>query len=402
MGETFEAAKVTDSVHWVGAIDWNVRNVHGYQTARGTTYNAYLITGEKTILIDTVKAPFAGEMFSRIRSVMGDPAAIDYIISNHSEMDHSGALRKTVEAVAPEKVFASKMGARALAEHFGEDLEVEAVEDGRTLELGGAGLTFRETRMLHWPDSMVTYYANDRVLFSQDGFGMHLASSERFDDELPDWLLEREEVKYFANILLPYSKVVKRVLKTIADMGIAIDVIAPDHGPIFRSKVDWIISRYVEWAEQKPTRRAVVAYDTMWESTHKMARAIAEGLAEGGTQVRVRRLGPSHRSDVATDMLESGALIVGSPTINNQMFPTVADMLTYIRGLKPRNLIGAAFGSYGWSGEAPEQVAEILRSMEVELVGEPLKVEYVPTAADLERCRKLGLEIAARLVEITA
>lgn len=402
MTEAFKAVKVTDSVHWVGAIDWNVRDFHGYEIGHGTTYNAYLVLGDRVTLIDTVKRPFLGEMTARIESVIGDLSKIDFIISNHSEMDHSGALPATVALARPDKVFASKMGRKALAAHFGDALEIEAVEDGATLDLGGAKFTFRETRMLHWPDSMVTYYANDRVLFSQDGFGMHVASSERFDDELPEWLLEGEARRYFANILLPFSPVVRKVLEMVSGMGVEIDVVAPDHGPIWRSKIGWIIALYGEWAAQKPSNKAVVAYDTMWESTHKMARAIGEGLSEGGVQARVRRMGPSHRSDVATDILECGALIVGSPTINNQMFPTVADMLTYVRGLKPQNLIGAAFGSYGWSGEAPDHVAEILGAMGVELVGEPLKVQYVPREADLGRCREMGLEIARRLAKITA
>ena len=402
MAQAFKAVKVTDSVHWVGAIDWNVRNFHGYETGRGTTYNAYLVLGDRITLVDTVKRPFAGEMTARIESVIGDLSKIDFIISNHSEMDHSGSLTETMAAAKPDRVFASKMGQKTLAAQFGDALKVEAVEDGATLDLGGAKFTFRETRMLHWPDSMVTYYANDRLLFSQDGFGMHLASSERFNDELPEWLLEREALKYFANILLPFSKVVERALKMVGDLGVPIDVIAPDHGPIWRSKLDWITGLYGEWARQKPAAAAVVAYDSMWESTHKMALAIGEGLSAGGVEMRVRRMGPSHRSDIASDILECGALIVGSPTINNQMFPTIADTLTYVRGLKPQNLLGAAFGSYGWSGEAPDHVAEVLDAMGVELIGEPLKVEYVPQDADLGRCRELGLETARRLVTITA
>ena len=396
--QPFEAVKLTDKVYWVGAIDWGVRNFHGYLTSRGSTYNAYLVLAEKVTLIDTVKAPFFDEMMARIASVI-EPTKIDYIVSNHSEMDHTGALPDTISAVAPEKVFASPNGVKALTDHFHMDREIIAVADGETIPLGDMTLTCLETRMLHWPDSMVSYIPEEKVLFSQDGFGMHLASTERFDDELDETVLEQEGAKYFANILLPFSALVKKLLARLGEAKLDVALLAPDHGPVWRKDIGGIISRWGRWAEQAATMKAVIAFDTMWGSTDKLARAIADGLARGGASAKVMPLGSSHRSDVATEILDAGALIIGSPTINNQIFPTVADCLTYLKGLKPKNLVGAAFGSYGWSGESVKLLEAELDAMKIERVADALKVKYVPDAAALGRARELGAAIAAKLAE---
>lgn len=399
MKEPFEAVKVSDHVYWVGAIDWSIRNFHGYATDRGTTYNAYLILADKITLVDTVKAPFLGEMLSRVASVT-DPGKIDYIVSNHSEMDHSGCLPQAIQTVRPEKVFASVMGSKALPEHFHLDHDILAVKSGESLSLGNLSLSFLETRMLHWPDSMFTYLAEDQLLFSQDAFGMHLASSERFADELESWILDYEAAKYYANILLPYSPLVTKLIERVGQMDWSIGTIAPDHGPIWRKEVLKMPELYARWAAQKPTNKALVVYDTMWQSTDLMARAIADGLVAGGAVAKLMPLGSYHRSEVATEVLEAGALLVGSPTINNSMFPTVADLLSYLKGLKPQNLVGAAFGSYGWSGEAVDQVRDVLGQMKVDLVGENLKVKYVPDGSALVQCVSLGTSVAKRLEEI--
>jgi flavorubredoxin len=253
--------------------------------------------------------------------------------------------------------------------------------------------------MLHWPDSMFTYLAEESLLFSQDMFGMHLASSERFDDELSDEILDYEAARYFANILLPMSSAVVRLLEKVDDLGLTIKVIAPDHGPLWRKDVDKIRGLYAVWATQQPTRKALVVYDTMWQSTAAMAQAVGEGLAAGGASAKLMPLKSCHRSDVATELLDAGALLVGSPTLNNNMFPTVADVLTYVRGLKPRNLIGAAFGSYGWSGEGVAQVKDVLSAMKVDLVAEGVKVKYVPDDDGLAECFALGMDVAKRLEE---
>ncbi len=399
MSAHFRAAKVTDHVYWVGAIDWSLREFHGHLTSRGTTYNAYLILADKITLVDTVKSSFKGEMLSRIASVI-DPGDITYIISNHSEMDHSGCLPEVIQAVKPEKVFASVMGASALAEHFRLDQEIVAVKDGESISLGNMNVAFVETRMLHWPDSMFTYLAEDGVLFSQDVFSMHLASTERFDDEIDDDILEDEAAKYFANILLPLSTPVARLLEKVGGLDITKGIVATDHGPIWRKDFSKILDLYSRWAAQEPTEKAVVVYDTMYESTASMARAIAEGLRAGGANAKLLPLRACHRTDVATEMLDAGALLVGSPTFNNNIFPTVADALTYLKGLKPRNLIGAAFGSYGWSGEAVGQVEDVLRGMKVDLVGESVKAKYVPDDEALAQCHSLGVLVAEKLKEL--
>jgi flavorubredoxin len=396
MKEPVKALKVTDNVYWVGAIDWGIREFHGYATQRGTTYNAYLVLADKITLIDTVKGPFKDEMLSRIASVI-DPKDIDLIVSNHSEMDHSGCLPEIIKELKPQKVLASNMGVKALSAHFQMDREIVAVKNGESLSLGNMNLSFIETRMLHWPDSMFTYLTEDQLLFSQDGFGMHLATAERFTEEISEEIVEHEAIKYYANILMPFSTLIINILKKLESLNLSIKIIAPDHGPIWRKDPKKIVKLYSKWAAQQPTDKAVIVYDTMWQSTAAMARAIGEGLTAGGTHAQIMPLKSSHRSDIATEVLLAGALMIGSPTINNTMFPTVADILTYLKGLKPRNLIGAAFGSYGWSGEAVKQVTEELRAMKVDLVSEGLKAPYVPDKDRLTKCYSLGIEVAKKL-----
>jgi flavorubredoxin len=393
----FQAVQISEHVYWVGAIDWGLRDFHGYATDHGTTYNAYLILADKVTLIDTVKAPFMDEMMARIASVI-DPARIDYIISNHAEKDHSGALPAVIRAVEPAAVYASPLGVKALGDHFHLEETITPVKDGESLSLGNLNLTFYETRMLHWPDSMFTYLREDALLFSNDAFGMHLASTERFDDELEAALLFRETEKYYANILLPYSHLVLRLLEKLSGLSLDIGMIAPDHGPVRRSGIAAVLEDYARWARQEPAEKAVIVYDTMWESTAQMARAIGEGVTAGGAKAVLMPLGASHRSEVATELLDAGALLVGSPTLNNNLFPTVADILTYLRGLKRQGLVGAAFGSYGWSGEAVSHISEVLTAMKVELVSDGLKVKYVPDADALARCFALGQQVAAALL----
>jgi flavorubredoxin len=396
MNNPFKAVQLTDDVWWVGAIDWNIRDFHGYMTKRGSTYNAYLIMAEKITLIDAVKAPFRNEMMDRIASVV-DPARIDYIVSLHSELDHSGCLAEVIAAVNPDKIFASVVGAKSLKEILTIDREITALKDGETLSLGNRTLTFMETRMLHWPDSMFAYLNEEQVLFSQDAFGMHYASLERFDDEIDPAILDFEAATYYANILLVYSPLVLKLLEKVKASGLAFRLIAPDHGPVWRKDIGGIIERYGRWAAQKPTGKAVVVYGTMWQSTEKMARAISEGLAKGGLHVKLMSMSEVHRSDVMYEILGAGALAVGSATLNNQMLPMMADVMTYMKGLKPKNLIGAAFGSYGWSGEAVKQIEEILTEMKVESAGEGIRVKNAPDGEILTRCYELGMTMAEKV-----
>jgi flavorubredoxin len=399
MNETFKAIKVTDKVYWVGAIDWALRDFHGYLTSRGSTYNAYLVLADKITLIDTVKAPFKNEMLSRIATII-NPSDISYIISDHSEMDHTGCLSQVIEEIKPDKVYASAIGATTLKEHFHLAYDITAVKDGESISLGNMNVSFYETKMLHWPDSMFSYIPEEKLLFSQDAFGMHLASSERFADEIDEDILEYEGGKYYANIILPYSPLVLNLLQKVKKLGIDIKIIAPDHGPVWRKNLNKILELYAKWASQKPTNKAVVVYDTMWQSTAKMAQAISEGLMSGGTHTKVMPLKSVHRSDVVTEILNAGAFLVGSPTMNNNMFPTIADTLTYLKGLKPQNLIGAAFGSYGWSGEAVSHINETLKAMKVDIIGEGLKVKYVPDERALKECYSLGAQISEKLKEL--
>lgn len=393
-----KAIKLTDKVYWVGAIDWAIRDFHGYATNRGTTYNAYLIIDEKVTLIDTVKKPFMQNLIDRISSII-DPSKIDYIISNHAEMDHSGSLPEMIDLIKPEKVFASTMGVKALEGHFHNELEIIPFKTGDELNIGQMNLSFIETKMLHWPDSMFTYLKEKQLLFSQDAFGMHLASKNILDVDIPDYLLEWEAEKYFANILMPYSDRILKLLDQVAEMNLPIKMIATDHGPIWTEKIPKILDLYRKWSEHKPEPKAVVVYDTMWGATAKMAEAVGEGISDSGVKLKVLPMGSSHRSDVATEILNASALVVGSPTLNNNIFPTLADVLIYLRGLKPINLIGAAFGSYGWSGEALKHLNGYLTDMGVELLSEGFRCKYTPTKEDIQKCYELGQDIAAKLKE---
>ncbi len=402
MGTPFKAQRVAKDIYWVGAIDWAVRDFHGYRTSRGTTYNAYLILGEKTVLVDTVKAEFQDELLSRIASVI-DPTKIDYIISNHAEMDHSGCLPELIRIAQPEAVFASPKGVEALQAHFG-DLNLVGVKDGEHIQVSGAGsatgplsVRFVQTPFLHWPDSMFSFVPERHALFCQDAFGMHLASAERFAEALPDALLEEEAARYFANILLPFSGFITKLFDKLEKADLDIRIALPDHGPIWGARLPLMFGWYQRWAAQVPSTKAVVVYDSMWESTETMARAVVEGLTAAGAQVKVMPLAGSHRSDIATELLDAGALVVGSPTLNNQIFPTVADALCYAKGLKRKNLVGAAFGSYGWSGEGVRQLEEHLADMGVEVLP-GLRTQFVPRSEVMDQCRELGERVGARLM----
>jgi len=389
--------KITDKVFWVGAIDWNIRDFHGYLTNRGTTYNAYLILGQKNVLIDVVKKGFERELLARISHLI-DPQQIDLIISNHSELDHSGSLPEVLEAVKPEAVYASKMGVKALEEHFHRNMSITELKDGAAMDFAGNIFSFYETRMLHWPDSMFTFYHQDKILFSQDGFGMHLASEERFDDELELPLLEKEAAKYYANILLPYSPVAGKLLNKLQSLGLQFNYIAPDHGPVWRKNAGRILSLYSDWAAGKQSLKTVIIYDTMWGSTAKMAEAAAEGVKSAGVEAVLLSLKEHHRSDIATEILGAGAIIVGSPTLNTNLYPTIADALSYIEGLRPGNLLGAAFGSYGWNCRAVELIEDWLGRLKVEIVTPGVKVKYVPTEGDLVMCREMGAKVGEAVI----
>jgi len=388
--------EIAEGIYWVGVIDWNIRDFHGYSTYQGSTYNAYLIMDDKITLIDTVKKPFADELLANIGEIV-DPKKIDYVISNHTEMDHSGGLPRVMHKVGEDKpLYCSKMGQKNLSRHFAQAWNYRPVEDGGQLNLGKRTLTFMETRMLHWPDSMFTYVNGDGILFSSDGFGQHYAGLERFDDQVGEAIMPHAK-KYFANILLLYAPLILKLVDKVTEMGLSIRMICPDHGIIWRTDPSKIIKAYVDWSEQKPRRKAVVVYDTMWHSTEAIAEAIVNALGEEGVDARPLQLRTNHRSDVITEVLDAGAVVVGSPTLNNGLFPTVSDFLTYMKGLKPKNKIGAAFGSYGWSGEAVKLVTKELEEMGFSIIEPGVRVQYVPDDKALDACRELAKKIAAAL-----
>ena len=398
MKEFFKAVPVSEHVWWVGAVDWNVRNFHGYQTTRGSTYNAFLIIDDKITLIDTVKAGFFEEMRSRIASVI-DPERIDYVISNHSEPDHSGALPAALALCKPEKVFASALGAKTLRAYYGADLEISVVKSGDTLELGNGKLAFVNTPMLHWPDSMISYYDRDRVLFSQDALGMHLAGSKLWADEYDDSVLAYEGRKYFANILNLQAGKVLDLLNALPTLNLDIQLLLPDHGPLWRRDLGRIIEIYREAAEQKPTPRAAVVYSTMWHATEKIAGSLSDGLRTAGIEVKELDLAVNDRSEVMTEVSLSGLIAFGAPTMNNKMFPAMADVLTYLAGLKPKNKLGFAFGSYGWSGEGARDIAAALTAMGVEQPCELFQSKYMPTEEELAGVHATGEKLGHALLE---
>jgi flavorubredoxin len=389
----FEIAK---NIYWVGAVDWNIRDFHGYSTYQGSTYNAFLVVDEQTVLIDTVKKEFADEFISNISSVI-DPKRIDMVISNHTEMDHSGSLPRVMHRIGEDKpLYCSQMGHKNLSRHFTQKWHYRAVKDGEELKLGKRSITFFETRMLHWPDSMFSYVPEDGILFSSDAFGQHYAGPERFDDEIGEAIMPHAK-KYFANILMPFSPLILKLVNRLTDAGIELKTICPDHGIMWRGNPGKIIDAYVAWSTQAPARKAVVVYDTMWHSTEIMADAIVDALCREGVYAKPMHLRNFHRSDVITEVLDAGAVIVGSPTLNNGIFPTVSDFMTYMKGLKPKNKVAAAFGSYGWSGESVKLLTEWLESMKFQVLEPGVRVQYVPDESGLDACLDLAARVAAAL-----
>lgn len=392
--------EIKDKLYWVGAVDWDIRDFHGYSTYKGTSYNAFLAMDDKITLFDTVKGNFSEDLLFHI-SELTDPRKIDYIVVNHVEMDHSGSLPKIIDLVKPEKVFCSPMGEKALLDHFHRpDWPLQVVKSGDTLSLGKKTVTFLETRMLHWPDSMFSYINADKLLISSDAFGQHLASTERFVDELPVGEVMSHAAKYYANILNLFSPNVQKLLAQVAELNLDIDMIAPDHGLIWRGNHNLIIDAYDRWSKRETSRKALVIYDSMWHSTAKMAKAIGGAISREGVTVKMMNLAVTHRSDIMTEVMDSRALVFGSPTLNNGILPRMGDFLTYLKGLRPKGKVGAAFGSFGWSGEAVKHLNEAMEGMEIKVLDPGLKVKNVPTDDDFAKCKELGAKIAAAVKEM--
>lgn len=385
--------KIKPNIYWVGGVDWNLRNFHGYTTEEGSSYNSYLITDEKVVLIDTVKDYLYDEMIDRISRII-DPSKIDIIISNHVEMDHSGVLPKIAEVAKNAKLYASPQGVIGLKEHFPDLREITPCEEGAKLNIGKYNLTFHLAKMLHWPDNMAVYLEEERILFSNDAFGQHIASSVRFDDEFSEDMLFRQAMKYYANIVQCYNAQVLNFAKT-AIIPNEIDMICPSHGIIYRKYVKEIISKYIEWANNTVKNKAVIVYDTMWQSTEILAKQLQYALEENGIEALLRNLEYSHISDIMTDVLDASLVAVGSPTLNNNMLPTVSAFLCYLKGLAPSERMGFAFGSYGWGGQGTGFVNEALKSLNKwDIPIEPVKVRYIPNKEDLLNMHKTGESLA--------
>lgn len=376
-----KATNVKENIYWVGAIDWNVRNFHGYRTGRGSTYGAYLIVDEKITLIDTVKAPFAEEMISRIRDVI-PPEKIDIIISNHVEMDHSGSLPIIKKYCPNASIYTcGPAGIKGLTAHFGTD-EYLPVKNGDSISIGKRTLSFVSTPMLHWPDNMVTYCPEEKILFSNDAFGQHLATTERFDDEVDLSIVLAEAKKYYGNIIMCYGKQAQTAWNVVNNLDI--DMIAPSHGVIWRKNIPVIMDAYALWSSNEPTTGAIVVYDSMWNSTDHMAKTISEAFSDSGIPTKLYDLKSNHYSDIVPDLLTCKYIAVGSPTLNNQMMPSVASFLCYLKGLSPKDREAFAFGSYGWGGQSIEQVEKELEACGFHICIDKIRINYIPSQEQLQ------------------
>ena len=387
-----------DGVNWVGVVDWNIRDFHGYTTKRGSSYNAYLILDEKIALVDTVKAAFSQELIEHI-SELTTLDKIDYIVVNHVEMDHSSSLPVIAKLAKNAKILATARGKEELIKHFGSEFErVEVVKSGDKINLGKKTITFMEAPMLHWPDSMFTYLIEDKILLPNDAFGQHLASYERFDDEVDPQILMEEAKTYYANILTPFSPLIVKKIQEVVAMKLPIDIIAPSHGIIWRKDPMKIVNTYMDLCTGKTVKqKAIVVFDTMWGSTDKMARAIGEGLASQGFEVKLLKLRATDNTDIVTEIVDAKIVLVGSPTLNNGMFPSVGSFLTYIGGLKPKGKLWGFFGSYGWGGGATRGMIKMAKEAGFDVMESSIELKWVPTAEELKKCFEFGQETAQKI-----
>ncbi len=379
-----QAITLHDSIFWVGGVDWELRNFHGYLTQRGSSYNAYLIVDEKVTLIDTVKYYLADEMFTRISTII-DPARIDYVVSNHVEMDHSGSLPYIMEKTPNATIITSPNGEKGLKAHYTGEWKYQVVNTGDSISLGKRSLQFVLTPMVHWPDNMVSYMPEEKILFSNDAFGQHIAASERFDDEYPLDIIIEEARKYYANIVLPYSKQVQKALEVAAPL--AIEMIAPSHGLVWRSNIGRILEEYQKWSGNVTEKKAVIVYDTMWHSTEKMASAIHQAFEEKSYRPVLLNLQHNHISDIMTEVIMAEYICVGSPTLNKNLMPSVASFLTYLKGLSPKGRKAIAFGSYGWGSMSVKQIEGYLNDSGFEVI-DAVDVKYIPSEEFLRELKE--------------
>ncbi|MDI6701138.1 MAG: FprA family A-type flavoprotein [bacterium] len=375
--------KIDENIFWVGGIDWSLRDFHGYTTERGSTYNSYLIIDEKITLIDTVKHYLFDEFLERIKDVV-DPSKIDYIVVNHVEMDHSGSLPKILKIAKNAKIITNPQGEKGLKAHYGDDLNIKVIKTKDRLSVGKDNLIFFQTPMVHWPDNMVTYLENRKILFSNDAFGQHYSSFYRFDFENPLDEIIYQAKKYYANIVLPYSQQVQTALNLLKDLEIKI--IAPSHGIVWKENVSDILKEYQNWSKDPSKKKVVIVYDTMWGSTEIMAKKYYEFFENEGYEVVFMPLKTNHISDIMTEILDSSIIGIGTPTLNKQPLPSVSGFLTYLLGLNPKNKKFFVFGSYGWGGEGTKIIKENLEKYSNTVVLEE-KIQYIPKEENIENLK---------------
>ena len=394
------AVKILKDVYWVGAVDWDIRHFHGYTytTKRGTTYNSYLIMDDKVTLVDGVHRPYTEELVNNIKEII-PPEKIDNIIVNHVESDHSGALPHLVKICPKAKLYGTAKCKDGLEAHYHGGWDFNVVKTGDKLKLGKKTLTFVEAPMLHWPDSMFSYLIEDALLLPNDGFGQHLATSKRFDDEVDACELMDEAAKYYGNILWPLSGLVLKKLEEVQELGIPIKMIAPSHGIIWRKDPMKIVNAYLGWAKNQTQAKAVIVYETMWGSTEKMARAIADGMINSGVPVKLFDINQSDRSEIIKEMLDTRGFIIGSSTHDNGMLSNLAGFLEFLKGLKPKNRFTAAFGSYGWGGGAVRDIENILKATGLGVSMPSMSAKYVPDEGMIKQCREFGKTFAKQLKE---
>lgn len=398
--------ELKNGIYWVGAIDWSIRDFHGYETPRGTTYNNYLILDDEPTLIDAVHFDFVHTSLENISRLI-EPQKIKNIVINHIENDHATGLEQILYYAPQANIYMTEKGKKGLSKFIDiSKYTVHTVKTGDSINIGKRTLMFIETPMMHWPDSMFTYVKEDKILISQDAFGQHLASAERFDDEFVKNysmdLLEDAVIDYYANILMLYSNVIKSKIEEIKKSGIEVEMIAPDHGVIWRSHIDKVLKLYSDMVDAKAKLGAVIIYDTMWHSTEQMVYPIAKGIESEGIPVKIIKLRATPKSVAIKEIWKYRGLIVGSPTLNNNIFPSVADFLTYLKGLRPKNRLFSAFGSYGWSGEAVKEMFEYAKEMKLELFEPGIRVLYKPSEEELNKCYEFGIAFGKALKDYHA
>jgi anaerobic nitric oxide reductase flavorubredoxin len=391
--------ELSKGVYWVGVVDWALTHFHGYEltTHRGSSYNAYLITDEKNVLVDTVWRPFEEQLIENIKEVI-DPAKIDIVVANHAEVDHSGALPAVMRHTPKAKVIVSKRGRESVEGHFHQPWDFQAVQTGDKVSIGQRELVFVEAPMLHWPDSMFTYLTGDNILMPNDAFGQHYANAFRFNDEVDQEELHEEALKYYANILTPFSSLVSKKIDEVLALKLLVSMIAPSHGIIWRKEPLQIVKKYQEWAAQKPEKTAVIIYDSMWDGTRHMAEAIGEGLAAQNIPYKTFYMPTTDRNDVITEIFKAKAIIIGSPTFNQGLLPTITPIMEDLKGLKFQNKIGAAFGSYGWSGESVKIIEEHLAQCKIPVAAPGIRAKWQPKADDLAKCHEFGGAVAKAIM----